>query len=444
MQDFLKPADQTALVDLIDRAGLITPNLSDRQALLIEIGLGTSELAVDGVPHSVSVLLVNHLIKVENREALQQLVRRVSARIQPDRDSFLTRLRQELGLNGSHGDSPVEPPPPEPVSGAPIAAGLVAFEGLVQDPGIRDAALRFSAVFESASNQMQEVTGYKSLHDQLHELQTRVLDPMEKVAPAFPGDEEAQAELNEYRVDFEDINQKLRDIARRFILADTSWIPALEEALNNFRQALDQRDELLLRSVIKRIDRLLTLHPSRINTRLNAAARALRLEELVRALSELTDDTARIKPNSDRLRQFRSGVAALDRLEKNLRTLVQRHDHWQDFDSNLQAMEKNQKLEDLLAWWPDITHMIAHVRASYLAEPWLTSFLTDCQALESDIQAGEMHRICRSFRQVQRQVSKRFYNTDADLKNQCDELFKVAEPLAGVLRMTNEYRTSNE
>ena len=443
MEEFLTRADQTALIDLIDRAGLITTVSSDRMALLIEIGINTSEVAVDGVPHTVSVLLVDHLVKVENRDALRALLLRISARIQSQRDPRLAHLQQEFGINVAATDTAAESSAPTPVSAAPVAAGLVAFEGLTQDPRIRDTALRFSTVFETACKQMEEVTGYKSLHDQLHELQTKVLDPMEKAAPDFPGDEEAQAELNEYRIDFEDINQKLRDIAKRFSLADTSWIPALEAALEDFRAALERRDPALLKDVIKRIDRLLTLHPSRINTRLNAAARTLQLAELVRALSELTDDAARIKPNSERVRQFRAGVAALDRMEKTLSSLVQRHDYWQDFDSNLQAMEKNPKPEDLLAWWPDIKEMIDHVAESYGTEPWIAFFLTDCHSLESDIQAGEMPRISRSFRQVHRQVSKRFYNTDADLKSQCDELLKVGEPLARVLKVTNEYRTND-
>jgi hypothetical protein len=162
---------------------------------------------------------------------------------------------------------------PTPVSGTPVGAGIVALQSLTQDPRIKAAALHFSEDFNNASMQITEVIGYKNLHDQLHELQTKVLDPLKRAAPDFPVDENAKAELNEYQVDFEDVNLKLRDIAITFTRADTTWISTLETGLQDFRLSLERSDPVLLREVIKRIDRVLILHPPRINTRLNAAAR---------------------------------------------------------------------------------------------------------------------------------------------------------------------------
>ncbi len=326
------------------------------------------------------------------------------------------------------------PKAPVPVSSAPVVAGLGALSKLTRDDRIKEMALRFSAVFETARKQIVEVTGYKGLHDRLHELHQKVEDPMERVAADFPDDDEAKAELDEYRIIFEDVTQQLRQIARQFSEAEAKWIEVLDAALNDLRRALAQDDPALLKDVIRRVNRQLTLRLPQINNRLTAAAGALRLPDLVKALSDLRDYAATVESESPRLQQFRSGVEALDRMEKNLSSLLHRHDMWQEFDAQLRAMDKN--LEDLGAWWPDVHELVGRIAESYGGVPWMPSFLAECDGLQSAINAGETAKVSRGFRLLRRQVGIRFYNTDADLKNQCDELFSVGEPLSSVLRVT--------
>jgi hypothetical protein len=322
---------------------------------------------------------------------------------------------------------------PEPVPGAPVKVGIGALNDLTRNPRIREAALPFKSVFAMASVQIMRVTGYKSLHDQLHELDAKVYSPLQRAAPDFPSDEDAKAEINEYRIEFDDITEKLKGIAANFNSADTTWISVLEAVLKDFHTSLQRDEALLLKDVLKRLDRLLTLHPPRINAQLNEAARALQLAELVGALREFQAGTARLSPlGSEPVRRLTAGVEALDRMEKNFSKLVKRHDDWQEFDANLHAMEKNQTAEDFLGWWPDLQQLIDRVQESYGPEPWILSFLDDCALLHKEIQAGELSRIRRSFKQVQKHVSRRFYNTDAELKAQCDELRTVGQSLASL------------
>jgi len=321
---------------------------------------------------------------------------------------------------------------PVAVTAKPVTTGLDAFRSLTKDPQIKAAAVRFSAIFTTAGEQLTDVADYKSLHDQLHELELHCYEPMTKAARHFPADEEDKAELDSYRMIFENVVQQLRSIARRFVRADTSWITNIESILADFRKSLDENDAGLLGRVIKRLDRELGNRPPKVNAALNAAARALRLADLVSALTQLRDQAAGLSADRARLREFESGVETLDSMEKRLSNLVSLHDQWQNLDEYLRCMEKNQDLEDLRSYWPDIKSRVDEISRNCLDTG---SLVADTAKLDPIIEAGDTAQISRKVRLLRHQVIFKFFNTDSDLKKQCDQLRSIGEPLAALLRV---------
>jgi hypothetical protein len=430
MPELLEPADQTRMANLLDRTGLLR-TANERNALLIEIGVSEADIDLDGPAHVAGVILVNRLVNVGNRDALRIMLLRISSRMHAAADADLSRLQKLLQLTNEDLTS-AGSFAPVPVPGNSVVQALNVLPTLTNaEPRIREAALRFSAEFETARVQIQEVTGYKALHDQLHDLAQKVEVPMEKLAPDFPAKEEAAEELQDYRIIFEEVNRQLRGIAQRFPDADTSWIDTLDTALNDLRTALQNNDPALLSSVIRRVKRQLTLRLPQINNRLNAAAAALRLRGLVWALQIICERAAGLEGESQRFRQFKDGVETLDRMEKNLTALLKHHDLWQEFDAQLRAMESN--LEDIRSWWPDVNDLVVRLSQSYGDVPWMASFVAECGGLQKAIDSGEPRRVSQAFRLLRRQVAIRFYNTDADLMSQCDELSSVGEPLMRVI-----------
>ncbi len=412
---------------LLDRTGLLR-STSERDALLIEMEVSSADIALDGPPHSVAIILIDRLVNVGNLSALRTMLLRISERMHAAADADLARLQQLLGLT----EADLAAARPIPVPSSPVVDGLTALSTLTtKDERIREAAAFFSAVFESARAQIQNVTGYKGLHDQLHDLAQKVEGPMEKLAPDFPANEETTYEIHEYRIIFEEINRQLRAITERFSLTDTAWIDSLDEALQNLELALRSNDAARLKLVIKEIKRQLTVRLPRINARLNAAATTLRLKDLVRALGNIRDTAEALGNDSARLQRFRSGVETLDRMEKNLTALVSHHDLWQEFDVQLRAMESN--LEDLRGWWRDVNELVGKIGESYGEVPWMASFVAECNGLQQAIDSGEPRRVSQGYRLLRRQVGIRFYKTDADLMSQCGELSSVGEALLRVI-----------
>ncbi len=429
MPELLTRSDQDVMARLLDRTGLLS-SASELDALLIEMEV-KAEIALDGTPHAKAVVLIDRLVNVGNFDALRTMLLRISSRMHAAADADLARLQQKFGLT-ENDVAQARSRPPAPIPSTPVVDGLNDLSKLTtKDARIRGAAARFNAVFEIARAQIQNVAGHKGLHDQLHDLAQKVEAPMEKLAPDFPENEDAEFELQEYRIIFEEINRQLHSIAERLSLADTAWISALDRALQMLEQALQNRDSLALKQVIKEVKRQLTMRLPQINTKLNTAATTLRLSDLVQALSDIRDTAQEFGIEAARLERFRSGVETLDRMEKNLTALVKHHDLWQEFDVQLRAMESN--LEDLGEWWPQINELVRRIGDSYGNVPWMSSFVAECNGLQTAIDSGEPRRVAQGYRLLRRQVGIRFYKTDADLMSQCGELSSVGEALMRVI-----------
>lgn len=431
MADLLNVDLENVLVDLVDRSSLLAQP-PDRQALLIEIGLNPANYSIyDITPHAFAVQLVHEMNQQDNRPALAQLFLKISGRLPGKRDEW-SQFETIFGVCCPAANGRVA----SPVAGQPVATGMTALKEMSVDSAeIRDAAATFRAVFQSACDQIHDVSEYKNLHDQLHELQIKCYDVIATNAARFPGDEDAKTDLEECQLTFEGVLEQLRSIASRFERADTDWIHQLEAALLDLRNALQKDDPALLKQSLRKMDRELSLRPPQINTRLNQSARALNLGEVVQALSKVRDHAALVEPDSSKMREFKSGVDALGKMDASLSALIRLHDRWQDVDTELRSMEKDSKNpEELGYWWPDFKPKTLDI-CKAVAGDWATSFQNYGLSLEQAIGANDPAKTKRFFRLIRHSVTIRFYQTDADLKSQCDELRKVGEPLTTMLRV---------
>ena len=107
---------------------------------------------------------------------------------------------------------------------------------------------------------------------------------------------------------------------------ELAWLEDLRDASKELNTALAQTISKPLVRTIWLIDRVLAVQPSQINTRLNTAARALRLSDLVEALTLLRDKLTGVGLDPVKLRAFSDGIDALVALQKNLTALVIEHD----------------------------------------------------------------------------------------------------------------------
>jgi hypothetical protein len=301
---------------------------------------------------------------------------------------------------------------------------------------VRAAVVSFRTDFEAARQRMDVLADYKCLHDLLHTLQFHCYNPIVQDAQRFPNDEMAVDNLMDYEMTLQQIVGDLQDAIERasFAATEVAWIQDLLRAREALSSALGESDAGQLKRAIWLLNRVLAVQPSQINTRLNAAARALRLSALVEAMTFLSDELEHTDLNQ--VDRFEAGVDALVGLNHSLAALVEEHDCWQAVDMELRRIEVNIKhdLVELEMSWPDLQ---ARTEALYggSSEKWAASFREDSASLAQAIAAGNPARIMRYFRRFLRHAGARFYRVDVFLKKLCEDLRQVGQPLTEVMRM---------
>jgi hypothetical protein len=319
-----------------------------------------------------------------------------------------------------------------------VREGLNILAEAVAIPEIRDAVIAFRTDFEAACEQTYILSSYKDLHDQLHRLEFECYRDIILEVKRFPNDETALEILAEHGLTLQSIIHQLDAIVSQRILItqESVWIQELEQAHTEFQNALHEENAEHLKQSIRLLSRILALQPSRINTYLNAAARALRLPSLSAAMANISQHLNSSSLSIDRVSQFRQGLDALDKLETRLMSLVIIHDSWQVIDVELRQLEisLNYGIDDLTTSWFYLRNRVSLI-CDGDTDSWSVGFHEDSENLESAIAAAQSSKdVRRYFRLYRRRASERFYQIDQALKRLCDELRTVGEPLASVLR----------
>jgi DNA-binding SARP family transcriptional activator len=322
--------------------------------------------------------------------------------------------------------------------GRSAGEALLALVELMQVPQARAVMMAFRADFEDATDHIDVLSSYKRLHDLLHALQFHCYNPIVQEAMRFPGDDVAADNLTDHELTLQRIINDLQEDTERAPFATTEglWIRDLVKAREALREALEALNPKPLKRAIWLLNRVLAVQPSRINTRLNATARALRLPVLAETMARVRDNLASLDLNPHKLGQFGAGVEALARLSHTLTVLVDEHDRWQAVELELQRIDgiMGQGTMELEMSWPDLKAMTEPLYGGR-SDAWATSFKTGSEHLDSAIDGENTAQIRHCFRRYRRETSTRFHRVDVELNRLCEDLRRAGEPLASVIRM---------
>jgi hypothetical protein len=314
----------------------------------------------------------------------------------------------------------------------------VSSSELMAAPEVRAAVVAFRTDFQAVCEQIDVVGNYIDLHDLLHTLEFQCYSGIVQEARRFPDDQTALDILMDYELTLQQIVTDMREVADRGTLAtnETLWIKDLERTTEELHGAIENLDTRQLKRAVWLINRVLAIQPSRINTSLNTAVRALRLPALVKAMTCVRDNLAHGELDPEKTSQIKDGVEALANLERSLTVLVRTHNDWQELDLELRRIEANleQDIFELEMSWLDLKAMAESLCKSSIDE-WALSFKKDIENLDSAIAAQNPAKVKRYFRSYRRRAVDRFYRVTVELKRLCGILRIVGEPLAFVLRM---------
>ena len=310
--------------------------------------------------------------------------------------------------------------------------GLSILAELVRRPDFKAKLVALQTDFEAAGSQIDLLTNYKDLHDLLHNLQYLCYSGLVQEAQRFPGDPVAEDILLDHELTLAGLIDGLVEVALRPVMpaSEMDWIQELIEAHGLLRQAIDSQDTEPLRRAIWLIKRVLDLHPTRINERLNAAARALRLAAIEQAMTSIRKDLRQAKLSPKKVRRFENGVTALGNLGDHLVRLVEDHDRWQAIDLELRRIETamNHDLGEVKSSWPELQAKVEPL-CQQSGAAWVERIRRDGRDLDIALASANPAQIRQCFLRYRRRVGNRFYQVDADLKSLCHELRYVGQPL---------------
>lgn len=302
---------------------------------------------------------------------------------------------------------------------------------------VRVTVVGFQVDFEVVCEQIDRLGTYKALHDQLHKLQF-IYNCIIEDLRLFPDDEGSIERLTDYAFTIQSIIDALQRITQRARLQEheTTWIQQLVQAQASLPAALERAETMLLKQAVRLLNRVLTVQPFEINIRLNAAARALRLPALANAMTSIYATLSHAHPDFVTLYDFQESVAAVTSLSTSVLDLVASHDAWQIVDRELRRIETflDYDTTELEASWPDLKTLASPLYCTAHAK-WAIALSSIAEQVDRAIAMKDPIACKRSFRRYRRQANDRFYQVDDELKQLCEELRKIGEPLATVLRM---------
>jgi hypothetical protein len=368
------------------------------------------------------------------------------ARTQDKLSLLIDKARQQNPGNTALSDfvETLSVPCPDPVVVArnperaeTAARGLETLEQLMKNVEVREAVGDFESDFEAAALQIETLAFFKDMHDLLHTLQFQCYRGITLEAKRFPDDMTSREILADHEITFDGLMRQLEEVTTRGDAqeAELAWVQDLRDAHTEFQNALQQCAAKPLTRAVWLMERVLAVQPSHINTRLNAAARGLRLTALVEALTLLRDRFAGGGLDPAKIQTFSDSISSMIALQQNLTALVVEHDRWQALDLDLRRIQQNLKSDvmELELSWDRVEIMITPLCGA--DEPWAAGLRATRELVAKSIAAQDPAAERQAFQRLYTQAADRFYRVDTTLKRVCESLRTIAEPLTTLLAM---------
>ena len=318
-----------------------------------------------------------------------------------------------------------------------VGPSLTTVADALRAEPVRGALRHYRSRFEEVCDRIQRLATFKDVHDQLHHLQLQCFNQINREAKLLSdGDPAAVENLIIHVQNLRLIIDELRRLTSEpcFERMDMDWVDELEAAYSRLKAAVASSDADGVRRGAKVIDRVLAVQPTFINTRLNDVARELGLEHVIAAICAICDDEQPSRFDGATVRMLIDARNALHQLHQNLTVLVGDHDRWQHADTQLRRVEKTiaSDPDEIRDSWPALKAKIDNLAGE--AE-WAVTLRSEGETIDSAMSAGDLKEVEKHFRIYRHHAVDRFFRVDSMLKRHSDELRKIGEPLAAIVRV---------
>lgn len=339
-----------------------------------------------------------------------------------------------------------------------VITGVQNVAGHLADPVIRGLVSDSRTDIERVTREINLLARYKALHDCLHRIQLRSFREMERIARRVSAEPDAYEAMISYLTDLQ-IRAKE---GRRAVegLPDTpvergqelAWLATLDEVIGRLETALNEPNQRSMRDAAHEaahvLKGLIRLDLVRINRTLSLIAESLPLYRVVELLGKTISLVEPVEPLVHRLRDAQTSLQAL---LLDLRRHVEEHSHWQRVDKDMWQAEdalRNRSLEEFELIWLRINRYVKVLREGDPAAPWVEQLKLPAERIDS-VFSGTLPAVLSDellsgtrdqFNRYRHWAMLQFYNVDFSLKDKCDEITALGQPLKELLAEVPDVR----
>ncbi len=361
---------------------------------------------------------------------------------------FLSAIIKEFA--GISGENPTDCTQLTPSQTA--GKGLFALKDLMSNLEIYAEVKAGKDKLQEAWNQIKIISTYKSVHDELHDLELLCYQPIIDQEPGFSEDtKRSLRELRVYYSTLRRINDKLDQITKikienQPILQEADWLQDLKQAQEQLSEFIEISSEIAdfckLQPTIRLLNYVLAQQPTVMDANLHSTAKALSLPNLVQSMSNIRKNITQVQPISEqeskKIRHFQEEMKALEDLQEKYDSLITRHHEWQGIELDLRLIQSDltHNINDL-AW--SLPRLKTKIEKQYsdVGEEWMKEIkkLKKCEDKLNNTLAIEVDtsKVKDDFLAWRQQAGVCFFVLDKELNSFCEQLRDYIEkPLASI------------
>jgi len=341
-----------------------------------------------------------------------------------------------------------------------IVDGLEALSDLVQtDQNAFRAVIYYQETFKNALREMEVIAQYKSLHDDLHQVQL-----------SWPHATSVDGALTRQEFDqlFNPANalkERVENLQKTYDRGNVdrteiSWIEELRKDQSQLEDALFAEDVDKIKLAFAAVAGLLMRELSRLNGRLKVALNNLQLKTLIKAMSDVCDSIDQLSPDNApaQIEQYKTGIAEFRNMDVSLEQLIDQHDTWQRIHDTLHtfrdALQKTLSGEDATTKQGQERALSVLLAIKITIQATVTPLLegkttqgarrlqTTARKLSDEIDRSEVKNAAQAFDTYTQLAWHRFFEIDDEMKKASESLRVIGDNLRKVndqLKLSDEW-----
>ena len=334
------------------------------------------------------------------------------------------------------------------------------------DKTAREAVGYYKRIFHRARQGIGVITDFKGLHEEIHTLQMSWRDNIDDEIKGLPSDPKAKLNVRKHTWLLTTIVQKMNKIiengnvkpdkleswchdfggevenGRNGHPGKRNWLEALRKFEGEFSEAVNGNEKKKISEIFGNVINCLSPTLSGLSKQLKEGVDELNLKELICAMGEVCNVLIKLEPQrtAEKVSLYQAGINEMKALDEHLRALKDQHDRWQAADiklkmfndllklSIIEGRETGPVLELFLIALPNDFEPLYRESAA----DWAREVKSAATEIRASLGKKDNNKAEQWFQHYCEHMAYRFYELDAEMKAQCDELSKVGDKLQKV------------